>query len=175
MVAHLPPGLVERVGDHFKAVYPHKGVEHQIQPLPSAEEAGLVCDLLTIKSAIDDKLDASTLQLHTTRSLPVDLSRVIQTAPDDNETASSMSFTTVVRQLLHICATHTAEPLPASGSLGARLLWAAAALQYTSIIQWLLLADPEAALATDSTSKRRPRSYLPAAAGHSAAHSINSR
>jgi ankyrin repeat protein len=37
------------------------------------------------------------------------------------------------------------------GPLGARLLWAAAALQYTSIIQWLLLADPEAALATDST------------------------
>ncbi|KAI3436439.1 hypothetical protein D9Q98_005856 [Chlorella vulgaris] len=153
-----PRGVIEAVEGGFKVVFSHGGQEHEVQPLSSAEEAGLVCDLLTLKEAIDEQVDSNTLQLRSQHlaSLTARQLRDAQHTLRGSE-LGNISFDDMVEQV-QACTTKadTCTPAHAAGSIGARFLLNSAALGHSGIAQFLLLADPRAVCSLSSKTGSSP-------------------
>ncbi|KAL4853541.1 Ankyrin-1 [Chlorella vulgaris] len=142
----------------WNVVFSHGGQEHEVQPLSLIEEAGLVCDLLALKEAIDEQLDSNTLQLRSQHlaSLTARQLRDAQHTLRGSE-LGNISFDEVVGQV-QACTTKadTCTPAHAAGSIGARFLLNSAALGHSSIAQFLLLADPHAVCSLSSKTGSSP-------------------
>ncbi|KAL4855970.1 Ankyrin-1 [Chlorella vulgaris] len=151
-----PRGKVVRVGGLYKAVYPHNGFKYVIERLYLAEEAGLVCDLLTVKDALDGKLNLDHVQLYSQSQLPAHsvlfgapLSAVTQ------EQLANVCFSEVVRQLQDCVALNAESPTEHSSASG-RLLYSAAKLGHASVALLLLLVDPGTLHATSYSTGWTP-------------------
>ncbi|KAL4857852.1 3-hydroxyisobutyryl-CoA hydrolase [Chlorella vulgaris] len=146
-------------------LFPHGGQEYEIKQLASAKDAGIVCDLLTLKEAVDGQLDAKTLQLRSQylASLTArQLSDVLHKLRGSE--VCNISFEGVLAQL-QACSTEAAKRDGLQGpALSTRLLLAAAGMGHTTIVQLLLAADPQAA----SSSRGILPLHFAAGKGHTA-------
>ncbi|KAI3426877.1 hypothetical protein D9Q98_006823 [Chlorella vulgaris] len=136
-----PRGAIESVEGGFKVVFFCGGQQYEVQHLRWAEEAVLVCDLLTMKEAIDGQLNLKALQL---RSQHLAL-LTVQQLRDAVCTlrGSELRDASVAEVVEQLQACVLEAPMGASRIC---LLRGAAQLGLTSIAQLLRVADPQAVL-----------------------------
>ncbi|KAI3434659.1 hypothetical protein D9Q98_002723 [Chlorella vulgaris] len=134
------------------AVYRYEcqeGQEHVIEGL-SAEEIGVMRNVLLVKKWLDRTSNESVLHSHSQDQLPAGLSGSRLRALYRPE-LDRYSFFELTKQL-QVCARCTEGLSATASSASARLLLAAALLGFSSVAMLILLVDTEAAQCTNSSA-----------------------
>ncbi|KAI7840359.1 hypothetical protein COHA_005904 [Chlorella ohadii] len=157
----------------FKAVFQHAEQQHTVAPLPSAEAAALVLDVLEVHQCLAVGLPLDPARLHSDARLP-QLARMagaagLQVCPEavPGGQWQGMSLPDLVQQL-NSCAAEAPARMGTSDLPGLLLLHSAAGLGLLPLVQLLLtlMGDPAAALTPDL--RRCTAVHAAAAAGHTA-------